>query len=326
MEGSYDYRPTEAELTRLLELIVDRDPSLHFLGREVKAGTARYVVDLLLERNRTIVFVEVKKITPQTASRINDVLEQLRKYRTVLSREFPGQELRGVLAVTGVLTADKVGMIVAEGFELWDRRWIIGHALQVGLEEYAYELFGEQLAESVDQPEAGVFQERLQSLSCGLDSWFVYQKLCGEILEFLFCPPLNIPIPESSNVSRVNRRDFVLPNYVSDGFWQFMRLHYRADYLVVDAKNHCGQANKAHVLQLANYLSTFGTGLFGMIITRNGMNRGGMYTCREQWMLHSKMIITLNDDDLLQMLESKKSGIDPEDLIRQKIEDFRLGM
>jgi hypothetical protein len=38
------------------------------------------------------------------------------------------------------------------------------------------------------------------------------------------------------------------------------------------------------------------------------------------------MIITLNDDDLMQMLESEKSGLDPEDLIRQKIEDFRLGM
>lgn len=105
-----------------------------------------------------------------------------------------------------------------------------------------------------------------------------------------------------------------------------MRLHYRADYVVVDAKNLCGQANKTHVLQLANYLSIYGTGLFGMIISRNGMAGGGAYTCREQWMLHSKMIITLDDNDLLQMLESKKSGTDPEDLVRQKIEDFRLGM
>src|SRR5262249_128502 len=134
------------------------------------------------------------------------------------------------------------------------------------------------------------------------------------------------PIPESSNVPRVNRRDFVIPNYVSDGFWHFMRIQYRADYVVVDAKNHCGQAKKTHALQLANYLSPYGTGLFGMIITRNGMDRGGTYTCREQWMLHSKLIITLNDDDLVQMLESEKSGVDPEDLIRQKIEDFRLGM
>ncbi len=325
MEGPYENRPTEVEVIRLLELIVERDPSLHLMGREVRAGAGRQA-DLLLERNGTILFIEVKKITPQTTSRINDVLEQLRTYRTALARQFPAREIRGVLAVTGVLAADKISIIFAEGFEVWDRRWIIGHAMQVGLEEYAYTLFGEQLEEPAAHTEAEIFQEQLQSLSCGRDDWFAYQKLCGDILELLFCPPLNTPIRESSNVSRVNRRDFVIPNYVPDGFWQFMRLHYRADYVVVDAKNLCGQANKTHVLQLANYLSIYGTGLFGMIISRNGMGGNGAYTCREQWILHSKMIIILNDNDLLQMLESKKSGTDPEDLVRQKIEDFRLGM
>lgn len=33
-----------------------------------------------------------------------------------------------------------------------------------------------------------------------------------------------------------------------------------------------------------------------------------------------------DDDDLLQMLENKKSRADPEDPVRQKIEDFRLVM
>jgi len=325
MESPYENRPTEIEVIRLLEQIVERDPSLHLTGSEVMVGAGRRV-DLLLERNGAILFVEVKKITPQTASRVNDVLEQLRIYRTALAQQFPGRETRGVLAVTGVLAADRISMILAEGFEVWDRRWIIGHAMQVGLEEYAYALFGGPVEEPVARTESEVFQEQLQFLNCGRDDWFAYQKLCGDILELLFCPPLNTPIRESSNASRVNRRDFVIPNYVPDGFWQFMRLHYRADYVVVDAKNLCGQANKTHVLQLANYLSKYGTGLFGMIISRNGMGSDGTYTCREQWMLHSKMIITLNDDDLLQMLESKKGGTDPEDLVRQKVEDFRLGM
>jgi hypothetical protein len=35
-------------------------------------------------------------------------------------------------------------------------------------------------------------------------------------------------------------------------FRQFLRLHYRADYVVVDAKNHCSAVTKINVLQLAN--------------------------------------------------------------------------
>lgn len=105
-----------------------------------------------------------------------------------------------------------------------------------------------------------------------------------------------------------------------------MRQQYRADHIVVDAKNYCSKVAKAQCLQLANYLSVHGTGLFGIMVTRNGIDRGGILTCREQWMLHGKMIITLADGDMLQMLTNKVNGDDPETLIRQKIEDFRLGM
>lgn len=39
-----------------------------------------------------------------------------------------------------------------------------------------------------------------------------------------------------------------------------------------------------------------------------------------------KLIVVLEDDDLVQMLTTKDRGGDPEELIQQKIEDFRLGI
>ena len=41
---------------------------------------------------------------------------------------------------------------------------------------------------------------------------------------------------------------------------------------------------------------------------------------------HNKLIIGINDDDVRQMVESKIAGKDPAELVRQKIEDFRLGI
>jgi hypothetical protein len=326
MDRSYEYGFSELDLIRLFEQIAERDPSFESWATGPRAGGSGRA-DLLLERHGVILVVEVKRVAPQTRERLEDMLDQIGRYRTTIARQFPRQHVRPVLAIPGVLTPDRMETVSAAGVELWDQRWIISHARALGLDDEIDRLFGDVLrAESVDIPIAEVLQSRLGDIKCGHADWYSYQKLCGEILEYLFCPPLKAPIPESSNAPRINRRDFVLPNYVPDGFWLFMRLHYRADYIVVDAKNHCGQANKTHVLQLANYLSHHGTGLFGMIVTRNGMDRNGVYTCREQWMLHSKMIITLNDDDLLQMLETKKSGSGPEDLVRQKIEDFRLGI
>ncbi|WP_432832848.1 hypothetical protein [Dactylosporangium sp. CA-092794] len=80
------------------------------------------------------------------------------------------------------------------------------------------------------------------------------------------------------------------------------------------------------MLQLANYLSHHGTGLVGMLLTRNGLAQDGRWTSREQWLLYSKLIVGLSEDDYRQMLLTQRSGGDPAELVRQRIEDFRLRM
>ena len=42
--------------------------------------------------------------------------------------------------------------------------------------------------------------------------------------------------------------------------------------------------------------------------------------------LHGKLIVGLDDDDVRQMLATRLAGGDPAELVRQKIEDFRLGI
>ena len=78
------------------------------------------------------------------------------------------------------------------------------------------------------------------------------------------------------------------------------------------------------MLDLGNYLSKPGTGLFGMLVTRNSSDRGADITRREQWFMHQKLVIVLNDDDLRQMWTMLKRGGDPSQHILQKIEDFRI--
>ncbi|MCW3158599.1 hypothetical protein [Micropruina sonneratiae] len=134
-----------------------------------------------------------------------------------------------------------------------------------------------------------------------------------------------MPYTESPTRDGVNRRDIIIPNYASDGFWAHMLLFYSAHYIVVDAKNYVGAVKKREVLQLGNYLSQHGAGLFGMIACRTALDAGAEITRRELWAFHRKMIVVLNDDDLIQMLVAHAGGSDPGDVIRQKIEDFRLG-
>jgi hypothetical protein len=153
-----------------------------------------------------------------------------------------------------------------------------------------------------------------------------YQRLIGRILEDLFCPPLTRPLPEHPDSTRANRRDFIFPNYAVDGFWQFVRSRYAADYIVVDAKNGKGRISKAHVLQIANYLRPHGVGMFGIILCRNGIDNGAKVTMREQWLLNNKLIIALNDTDLENMLLAKAAQGEVTAVLSDRIQDFRLSM
>lgn len=103
-------------------------------------------------------------------------------------------------------------------------------------------------------------------------------------------------------------------------------MRYTADYIVVDAKNYQKNITKGEVLQIANYLKEHGPGLFGIIITRNGVSESAFYTLKEVWAIHKKMLIILLDNDIEQMLLEKLANREPENIVRQKIEDFRLSI
>jgi len=116
----------------------------------------------------------------------------------------------------------------------------------------------------------------------GKPNWPEYQALCADIFDYLFSPPLKKGIRESRNISSVNRRDIITPNYAKKGFWLYVREKYWADHVVIDAKNYTSQVSKDQVLQLANYLSTHGLGRFGILATRNGASKSSQLVRREQ--------------------------------------------
>ena len=43
-------------------------------------------------------------------------------------------------------------------------------------------------------------------------------------------------------------------------------------------------------------------------------------------MLHDKLIIALNNEDVVQMLLSKQTGCEPSEVVQERIENFRLGI
>lgn len=297
-----------------------RNITMNFpLGRESRLQADISAEEKVNDRWQHII-IECKSTTTFTLGRLNDIIVQLKQYQS----HSPTSKL--ILAFPGRLSAQASQTLKNVNIEIWDLSYLsnkfvaeipkVRHPILQSL------LSGVRLS-LTKSPEEKLI-DKLDLCKPGKSEWVSYQNLVGSILEQLFCPPLSNIHKEHTDAYAINRRDFIIPNYVEGGFWAFLRSQYSADYIVVDAKNYAGKVKKEQVLQIANYIKSHGTGLFGLIVCRNGGDRSCALTLREVWSIERKLIIVLTDYDLKEMLTTQSYGGKPETIIRQRIEDFRL--
>lgn len=290
-----------------------------------------YGLDFVASRDGRPLLILVKVTTPQTSHRLEEMRTDLDRAAQWYQQLHPGAEPVHVLAFPGVLSESKRTLAARSRVEIWDGQYLRDRAERAGIGVPPYVALGaDPGTSSLAATGTGyrhVLLDRLREISPSQAGWPAYEKFCEDVLNFLFVPPLNPAIAQSRDGHGTNRRDYVLPNYAVDGgFWQFMRTHYDAHYVVAEVKNLASSPGKREILQVANYLNPHGTGLFALILARTELNATATWVCREQWIQHNKLIIALDDDDVRQMVESKIAGKDPAELVRQKIEDFRLGI
>ncbi|ROL90232.1 endonuclease [Pseudomonas chlororaphis] len=326
---SFDRQPREHEFISFLsELISSNDSYGNVKIEQLLGRKTRYRVDLIVERLRKkseeTLLIECKSYLIGSLARSRSIINQLKAYK----EEYGNCQV--VLAVPGTIKESELKLFLAENVEVWDLGYIARNfKLQIrnASPSYYKTLFLTQLARSSKLTREEDLIESLEKCPPGRSDCYVYQSLIGDILEHLFTPSLNRPIPELSDKTMSNRRDFIMPNYSDKGFWAFMREKYSADYVIIDAKNYMGKVRKTEVLQMANYLKLYGAGLFGIIVSRHGGDSAGCeHTLREQWLISQKMILILSDDDIVEMLMAKSDGRPPEDVLGRKIEQFRLSM
>ncbi|MCV2218764.1 HNH endonuclease [Thauera sp. Sel9] len=322
---SFDRQPREHEFISFLSEIINANDSYSNVQIEPLLGrSTRYRADLIVKRARETLLIECKSYLIGSMARSKNIISQLNKYK----EEYGDCQM--VLAVPGSLKERELEIFSGENVEVWDIGFIAHNFKQQIIDaspSYYKTLFLTQLARASKPTREEELIKSLEKCPPGRADCYVYQSLVGDILEHLFTPPLNKPIPELSDKTLANRRDFIMPNYSDKGFWAFMRGKYGADYVIIDAKNYARKVKKTEVFQMANYLKQHGAGLFGIIVSRQGGDSAGCeHTLREQWLISQKMILALSDEDIIEMLMAKSDGRPPEDVLGRKIEQFRLSM
>jgi HJR/Mrr/RecB family endonuclease len=232
---------------------------------------------------------------------------------------FGEANIKGALVTLGQLSAGAKELSEKYKFTVLGLEEIAGLITSKVYEKY----FGGQLTfapKEKEEPKNVLFANQLQSIKSGKEEWSNYQKLISDILELLFIPPLESPRYEYPDREADNRRDMIFENSATSGFWKTIKDTYEGHYIVVDAKNYSDTISKKTVIEIAHYLKPYGCGMFGIIACRKGVSKSSKSAIREQWIGNKKLIVVIDDNDILEMLKLKS----PEEVIRRKIADFRM--
>lgn len=226
-----------------------------------------------------------------------------------------------ILVVPGVLTSKAAEFAASEGLTVWDRSTLVRLASYELIEGYRA---ADRRSSSRDRGEELI--EALAQIPAGRERWSDYQTLVARLVEYLFVPPLGVPALEVANESRADRRDLVMANMAESGTWALLRQRYKADYVVVDAKNHDGLIGKKSILEVAHYLKWYGPGLFALVACRKGFGPAGRTAAREQWIGSERMIVPITDADFIEMVHLRQLHASPEDVLVEIIRKFRLSL
>lgn len=297
-----------------------RANSSRFANVSLDPSRTRHLVDIyaddLKRQNRA--YFEVKRQRVASASLVRSIASTASKVRSA----DPGAAV--ILVIPGLPTAEAIALAAEARVQIWGR---------LSLSELTPpRLFHSLGSPMLSLPEQGAprvseveNRDKLASIPRGTVAALAFQREAIRIFESLFVPPLDPPLPEHSDRARRNRRDAIFGNSSAAGFWKETRRRYQADYIVVDAKNHAAGPRKREVNDVAAYLKPHGSGLFAIILCRTSPKESALHAAREHWIESRKMIVMLCDDDLIKMSRYAENGGSPEEIIRLRINEFRLG-
>ena len=211
------------------------------------------------------------------------------------------------------------------GIEVWGYEWLAALQVEHALRQSSIgDVVGRRERRDERERRSQSFMDRLRRIPPGGQAALKYQTYCAELVEFLFCPPLEDVQEEHSDGDRRNRRDILARNPATDGFWGRARSDYAAHYVVFDAKNYSGEIGKHPIVTVAYYLKPYGAGQLAVIFARRACGGAGEHAQRQVWINDRKLVVVAGDEDVRDMLKLKASGADPAEVLERLVMEFRL--
>jgi hypothetical protein len=166
----------------------------------------------------------------------------------------------------------------------------------------------------------------LRGLKSGKKSWPEYERICENILKYLFPNDLHGWHKQVSTTDGLNRFDYVCRIIPTTEFWQFIVQHLDSRYMIFEFKNYSEKIKQGQVLTTEKYLLERGLRRVAVVFSRNGADPNAVRMAQGAMREQGKLILVLKDDDVCKMLHMKEKGEDASDFLFELADNFLLAL
>lgn len=161
--------------------------------------------------------------------------------------------------------------------------------------------------------------ENLNKCKLGKKDWSNYETICKDIFVYLFKEDFQTLIIEEQTTSfdKIFRRDLLVSNNYKNNssFWGRMANQYKSRVIVVEFKNYSEKITQNEINTTSKYLNAK-IGYFGIIISRKGLDINAELLQKRE-LSENKLLLSLRDKDLFDMIDLKMKGLDPKSKLDQ---------
>lgn len=169
---------------------------------------------------------------------------------------------------------------------------------------------------------------RLENIKCGNsdNNDKKYEKLCVDIIKFLFEAEFTRMLEQNSTDDKMFRMDLVCGLKGTSTFWEVLIEHYNTRFIVFEFKNYRDEIDQNLIYITEKYLYNAVLRNVAIIISRKGFSHNARKAATGILTENGKLIIEMNDDDLITMLRMKADGLDAADYLLDILEEYLISI
>jgi len=155
-----------------------------------------------------------------------------------------------------------------------------------------------------------------------------YEDLCTDILKHLFIDDLDLWKEQEKSNDDLYRFDMIskIKNNNTDNFWQNLIQFFNSKYIIFEYKNYSKEVSQKEIYTTEKYLYAKALRSVAIIISCKGASINADKAIKGSLRESGKLIISIDNNDLIRMLEIKEDNKNPSDYLYDKLDYLLINL